>query len=120
MKDQQIFTIIVEGEPYGSESSSLAFLFAKESVKKHIVQAVFFYQNGVYNANKFTNPANDECNLIEEWAALAKQKNIRLVLCSAAGERRGISNSVLQEQFEIGGLSDLAVFIDSSDKVIQF
>ena len=87
----QIFTLLVEGAPYGTEASSLAYLFAQETLKKHNINGIFFYQNGVFNANHLTNPAADEFDLAN-----------------------------LASGYQIGSLSDLATLSLQSDKVVQF
>lgn len=118
--NQNIFTLLVCGAPYGTEASSLAYLFAKEAIKKHSIRAVFFYEEGVLNASNGVSPANDEFNLVKAWIELAKEHMIRLVICETAGERRGIGQLSSKDAFEIGSLSDIASFSLRSDKLVQF
>ena len=92
--NSQIFTLVVEGAPYGSESSSLAYLFAEETVKEHSINGVFFYMEGVFNANSLTNPASDEFDLVNSWSRLADRAGFKLLICSAAGERRGVTPAI--------------------------
>ena len=55
------FALLVCGAPYGSESASQAYLFARELLAQgHLLKKVFFYQEGVMNANMLTSPASDE------------------------------------------------------------
>ncbi len=118
--ENQVFTLLVHGGPYGAETSTLAYLFAQEAVKNHAVRAVFFYEDGVLNAIRSMNPASDEFNLVKAWISLAQEHQIRLVICESAGERRGINNVTIDGSFEIGALSDAASFSLRSDKVVQF
>ncbi|MGN1356529.1 MAG: sulfurtransferase complex subunit TusD [Succinivibrionaceae bacterium] len=118
--DNQVFTLLVHDAPYGRETSSLAYLFAQEVVKNHCLRAVFFYEDGVLNAIRGMNPASDEFNLVKSWIALAKEHQVRLVICESAGERRGINNITAEGSFEIGSLSDAASFSLRSDKLVQF
>jgi len=116
----QIFTLLVEGAPYGTEASSLAYLFVQETLKKHNINGIFFYQNGVFNANHLTNPAADEFDLVNSWSKLACKHGFKLIICSAAGERRGVIETNLASGYQIGSLSDLATLSLQSDKVVQF
>lgn len=115
-----VYTLVVEGPPYGTESASLAYLFASEAVKEHSVRAVFFYADGVLNACRGLSPANDEFNLVKAWQKFAKTHAVRLVLCESAGMRRAVTGPYADEGFEIGSLSDLAVFTSRSDRTVQF
>lgn len=116
----QLFTISVEAAHFGSESSSIAYNFVRELVNKHRVDSVFFIMDGVYNASKFVNPANDEFNLPEAWVELAKKNNFKLKVCVAAAERRGITEKSIALGFEFATLADFAELVKKSDKLVQF
>ncbi|MDE5286150.1 MAG: DsrE family protein, partial [Buchnera aphidicola] len=46
------YTILVTGPAYGTQNSSTAFLFCQSVLKlNHILHSIFFYCDGVYNAN---------------------------------------------------------------------
>ena len=106
--------------PYGSESSSLAYLFAREAVKRHKLEGVFFYEDGVLNALKTVSPASDEFDLVRAWQSLSREHGVRLVLCSAAGLRRGVGLEVAETGFEIGSLSDLSHLVVQGARLVQF
>lgn len=54
------FAIVVTGPAYGTQQASSAFQFAQALiVEGHELSSVFFYREGVYNANQFTSPASD-------------------------------------------------------------
>ena len=115
------FTLLVSGPPYGREAASLAYLFAREAwAGKCPVDAVFFYEDGVLNALKTVAPASGEADLPALWRELSRDTGMRLVLCSAAGERRGAVAGSVAPDFEIGALSDLADLLLTGSRLVQF
>ncbi|MDE5285974.1 MAG: sulfurtransferase complex subunit TusD, partial [Buchnera aphidicola] len=65
------YTILVTGPAYGTQNSSTAFLFCKSLIKlNHSLNSIFFYCDGVYNANSMNTPAIDEFNLLRSWQDL--------------------------------------------------
>ena len=59
------FAIVVTGPAYGTQQASSAFQFAQALiVEGHELSSVFFYREGVYNANQLTSPASDEFDLV--------------------------------------------------------
>lgn len=118
-KDQS-FTILVEGAPYGTEASSLAYLFSQSVLKEHSIRGIFFYMEGIFNANRYTSPANDEFDLVVAWSELATKYNFPLLICEAAAQRRGVVPENLAYGFKIGTLSDFIELSSHSDKTVQF
>lgn len=59
------FAIVVTGPAYGTQQASSAFQFAQALIADgHELSSVFFYREGVYNANQLTSPASDEFDLV--------------------------------------------------------
>ncbi|ANZ22716.1 sulfurtransferase [Buchnera aphidicola (Diuraphis noxia)] len=126
------YTILVTGAVYGTQNSSTAFLFCQSLVKtKHKLHSVFFYCDGVLNANKITTPASDEFNLIKAWQKLNKKYKVKLYVCNSAALRRGVSedektSNICSKKgnvalyFELSGLIELAHSIKICDRIIQF
>jgi len=126
------FSLLVTGAPYGSEASASALLFARALLAQgHLLQSVFFYQEGVLNGNALVHPASDEVNLVSGWAELAGQYGVPLYLCVAAALRRGVVDNTEQAQqrlpaanlhpaFTLAGLGELAQAALTSDRFIQF
>lgn len=126
------YTLIVNGNVYGSQSARNAFAFAKALIEKgHVLVSVFFYQEGVTNGSKLVVPANDEFDLTCAWSTLASTHNIRLETCVAAALRRGIlseeeaalharDGANLADGFKQTGLGSLAEALLMQDRVIQF
>ena len=126
------FGVVVCSAPYGSQGASSAYLFCKTLLESgHHLTGVFFYQDGVLNANQLTSPAGDEINLVENWRALAQQYIFPLEVCLAAGLRRGVIDQQgsqqsllkqfnLEAPFALSGLTQLAEISKHCDRLLQF
>ncbi|KJF81374.1 sulfurtransferase complex subunit TusD [Photobacterium angustum] len=126
------YAIVVNGPAYGNQTSRSAYQFASALIAEgHVLQRVFFYQDGVLNGSALTAPASDEFELVAAWQTLAKTHNVELQTCVAAALRRGIVSEQEAEQnqlpaanladgFEQSGLGGLAEVMLTADRVIQF
>ena len=115
------FALLVNEGPFTHQASDSAYQFAKAAVEKgHTVSRVFFYYDGVYNANKLSEPQSDDRNLVKLWGEIAKQNKIDLVVCVAAGLRRGIVENSLADGFRISGLGQLIEAGMGADRLITF
>ena len=113
--------ILVNEGPFTHQASDSAYRFAVAALEKgHDVARVFFYNDGVYNANKLSEPQTDDRNLVALWSALGKEKDIDLVVCIAAALRRGIKDEVLQDGFRISGLGQLVEAGIQNDRLVVF
>ena len=55
------FALTVTGPAYGTQQASSAWQFAQAVLQEgHELACVFFYREGVLNANQLTAPASDE------------------------------------------------------------
>jgi tRNA 2-thiouridine synthesizing protein D len=125
-------TIQVNEGPYQHQSSDSAYLFTKAALEKgHEIFRVFFYHDGVNNASRLTTPPQDDRNIVERWAELAKQYDLDMVVCVAAAQRRGIVDdgeaqrngkdaTNIQERFRISGLGQLVEAAIQSDRLVVF
>ena len=114
------FALMVTGPAYGTQQASSALQFAHALLAAgHELASVFFYREGVYNANQFTSPASDEFDVVRGWQALNEKQGVELHICVAAALRRGVtdateaarlglSGSNLQPGFSLSGLGALA------------
>ncbi|MDF7666650.1 sulfurtransferase complex subunit TusD [Orbaceae bacterium ESL0727] len=116
------YTLIVTGPAYGTQAAYLAYQFAHALLtdSPHTLRTVFFYGDGVYNGNGYTDPANDEFDLVDAWQKLAQDHQLQLAICIAAAQRRGVTAQNCAEQFTLTGLGELSESIAVSDRVIQF
>ena len=115
------FGILVNEGPFTHQASASAFHFTKTAIEKgHQVLRVFFYYDGVNNANKLSEPQSDDRNLVKMWGDLAKEHNLDLVICVAAALRRGIKEELLADGFRISGLGQLIELGMAADRTIVF
>jgi len=126
------FAIMVTGPAYGTQHASSALQFAKAVLSEgHELACVFFYREGVYNANQLTSPASDEFDLVRAWHALHEEQGVALHICVAAALRRGITDETeagnlglsgfnLQPGFALSGLGALAEASLTCDRMVQF
>lgn len=126
------FALMVTGPAYGTQQASSAWQFAQALIAAgHTLASVFFYREGVYNANQLTLPASDEFDLVRAWQALHDGHGVELHICVAAALRRGVTDdgeakqaglpaSNLQPGFTLSGLGALAEATLTCDRVVQF
>jgi len=113
--------ILVKEGPYTHQASDSALQFARAALSRgHSLARVFFYNDGVYNANQMIAPQSDERNLPALWSELAATHSVDLVVCVAAANRRGIQPALLQKGFRIAGLGQLVEAGIDNDRVIVF
>lgn len=114
------FTILVLEGPYNHQAADSAYQFTQSALKKgHEITGIFFYNDGVNNTNNFMEPPQDDRHIAQRWSELGAQ-GLDLVVCIAAGKRRGICDQNLAPNTRISGLGQLAKMIKDSDRVISF
>ncbi len=115
------FAILINEGPFTHQASDSAYHFTKAAVAKgHGITRVFFYHDGVYNGNKLSEPQSDDRNVVKLWSELGQEHGIELIVCVAAGLRRGIKDEVLAPGFEISGLGQLVEAGILADRLIVF
>ena len=102
------FGILVNEGPFTHQASDSAYQFTKAAIETgHEIVRVFFYHDGVGNANKQSDPPSDDRNLVQLWSELAAEHGVELIVCVAAAMRRGINDELLAAGFKISGLGQL-------------
>ncbi|WNC70562.1 sulfurtransferase complex subunit TusD [Thalassotalea psychrophila] len=120
------FALVVTTSPIDNKTNT-ALAFAEQLLADgHILKGIFFYQDGVLNANKYVQTPSDELNLLTAWAEFNKKTSTPLHLCYTAGERRGLTDSDddqfnhnIHPAFTISGLGELVVLTCAASKVVQ-
>lgn len=113
--------VLVNEGPFTHQASDSAYHFTKAAIEKgHEVLRVFFYYDGVNNANKLSEPQSDDRNLVKLWGDLAAEHNVDLVVCVAAALRRGIKDEILADGFRISGLGQLIELGMAADRTVVF
>jgi tRNA 2-thiouridine synthesizing protein D len=116
-----IFGLMVNEGPFQHQASDTAYQFAKAAIAKgHTVARIFFYYDGVNNANKLSEPQRDDRQIVERWGKLAAEHKVDLVVCVAAALRRGIKDEVLAAGFRISGLGQLIEAGIGADRLVMF
>jgi tRNA 2-thiouridine synthesizing protein D len=113
--------VLVNEGPYQHQASDSAYLFCQAAIARgHEVQRVFFYHDGVNNATKYTEPPQDDRNIVQRWSKLAEEHKLDLVVCVAAALRRGIKDENLAPGFRISGLGQLVEAGIEADRLVTF
>lgn len=116
--------VIVTTPPY-SNLTITALNYIETALKSGIkVIGVFFYQDGVLNANDKVHIASDEFQTIKHWQTLHDTYQLPLHLCITAAEKRGMNDEEdtnnLHNAFTISGLGELVELSTSADRMVQF
>lgn len=126
------FSIVVQGNPYASQSCHSALAFAESVIRGgHELVRVFFYHDAVLVADRFTAPPQDERDISVAWQEFAASNNVELVACIASCLRRGILDETEAESYEketasvapefiISGLGQLVDATINADRVVTF
>jgi tRNA 2-thiouridine synthesizing protein D len=126
-----IYTICIVNGPT-SQAPMTALKFAQAVLqKKHTINKVFFYMDGVYNTSKFIIGSEYHKNISQEWKTLIKQNNLTAIACVSAALKRGIIDSEeakindfsdfnLDDNYEISGITQWISAIVEADRHIVF
>lgn len=117
------FAVIVTTSPYSNYTATAIDVVKAITDSGNEVLGVFFYQDGVLNANSYTAIPQDEFQSHSQWIKLQEEQNIPLHLCITAAEKRGMSDDALTNNigphFTISGLGELVELTNSCDRVLQ-
>ncbi|WP_414501323.1 sulfurtransferase complex subunit TusD [Zymobacter sp. IVIA_12111.31 C1] len=126
------YGFMVLGAPYSTQASHSALRLAEALPERgHRLKAVFFYHDGVFNGAAAMTPPQDEPHLLQRWQRVAEKQQCELLVCVAAGARRGILDAreasrygiaapTLADGFRLAGLSELVMAQQLSDRFITF
>jgi len=126
------FAVVVNEGPYTHQASDSALNFVRAALEKgHEIFRVFFYHDGVNNGTRYTVPPQDDRNLQRLWSEIGLTKNVDLVVCIAAAQRRGIldANEAKRQGkdgdniapgFRISGLGQLIEAGIQADRLVVF
>lgn len=115
------FAILVNEGPFSHQAADTALAFAQAVLEsEHALTRVFFYFDGVQNANRLAAPGNGDRNLVRSWSKLAEEHGVDLVVCIAAGLRRGVREANLAPGFRISGMGQLVEAAMLADRLVTF
>lgn len=126
------YAIQINASPTQSNTAETAYQFIKTALTMgHEVVRVFFYQEGVYHAFRYTSPPDDECQIVKRWSELGREYNLDLVVCISAAQRRGLlvpdeakrqgkQDNDVADGFRIAGLGQWVEAMLQADRFIEF
>ncbi|WP_251978478.1 sulfurtransferase complex subunit TusD [Salinicola avicenniae] len=126
------YALLVQGAPYTHQAALSALRFGRAVVERgHRLKTVFFYHDGVHNASALMTPPQDEVHLAEGWRSLHRGQGTELLVCVAAGLRRGLLDegeasrhgqiaSNVAPPFELTGLGQLLDAMEHHDRMLTF
>jgi sulfur relay protein TusD/DsrE len=113
------FLVVVNESPWASGLALCASRFVRAaSASGHQISAIFFREDGVYNAlpGELTDAGTPD--LVKTWAELAAAADTRLLLCSSSRLRRLENNP--SACFAESGLTEMFELMLQSDRVVSF
>ena len=126
------FALMVLGAPTSSQSPHTALAFARAAVAAgHRIIRIFFFHDGVHCGSDLAIPVAGQQAIAAQWAELAQQHDIDLVVCVASALKRGLLNdseakryaksaSNLHPQFDLSGLGQWIEACALADRVVTF
>ncbi len=115
------FALFVTDSPHGGQASASAFAFASAALDRgHGIERVFFYCEGVHNANRLAAPPGGERSQVREWSRMAAERGVDLAVCINAGLRRGLREVNLAPGFRISGLGQFVEAAIAADRLVSF
>ncbi|WGE89130.1 sulfurtransferase complex subunit TusD [Actinobacillus arthritidis] len=123
------YVLAIKSPVYSAQGAYLAYQVAEALLgAEHNIIQVFFFQDGISNANALVNPASDEINLLEKWQHLAKLHGLPLHLCISLAQRRGVvdyqtsktQQTNLAEGFILAGLGEFSQAVLKADRLLSF
>lgn len=126
------YALLVHAAPYSTQGALSALRFANAVVERgHRLATVFFYHDGVHNASMLASPPQDEVHLVKGWKHLSAEAGTELLVCVAAGLRRGVLDDTeatrhglpmhsLEPPFELTGIGQLVDAMLTHDRLITF
>jgi len=109
-----------------------AYIFAKTVINLgHVINSIFFYGNGVFNACSNVSKSKNVIDLSKKWSYMYKTFNIKLYVCINSVKKRKLvsrneknysltKKKSLHKNFFFSGFGVFLKSIDSSDRFIQF
>lgn len=126
------FSLLITASVSNSEAPATALRFATAALNSgHSIYRIFFFRDGVQNANTFSIAPQDERNIPEAWQQFCHANNIDATTCVSAALKRGVVDEKESQRWQkngnnvsphipIGGLGLLTDAIINSDRLITF
>ena len=127
-----IFTIAVHGYETSSPAALSGVRFARALLNQsHTIHRVFFYHDGVLNAQSLMVTPQEQSSVRDQWVALHDEHGFELSVCIAAALKRGVLNETeraryemsacsIHPAFDVVGLGQLVEAAMVSDRLVTF
>lgn len=127
-----IISLVIHGAPGTTQGAQSALSFCQAALGAgHQIYRLFFYEDGVHNAQTLAVWPQDERNLGTDWAELIRSNQLDAVVCVASALKRGVLNEEeaaryeksaagLDPAWEISGLGQWVDACLHSDRVVSF
>jgi len=115
--------LIVNESPWGSTLALTALHFCRAALESGLgVAAVYFRNDGVYNARPGQVTDRGTPDLAAAWSALGAANGLDLLLCSAAAARRLSAEDLAAAPapFREAGLVEMLSLLQTTDRVVSF
>lgn len=112
--------ILLYDPPFQYDSAEHAFEIAQAALRKSHKVNIFLMMDGVYNPVTTQNGEPFRVRSISERLTELIDKGVKITVCRVCAEVRGVTEEMLPEGVDIGGIYDLADMISESDVVINF
>jgi tRNA 2-thiouridine synthesizing protein D len=115
--------VIVNSSPWGGSLGVTGLRLVRAMLKSGSggglrIAAVYFREEGVYQAQRGRITDNGTPALSDAWQDLAAQHGLPLLLCSAAAQRRLEAGP--RGGFREAGLAEVLELMSSCDRVVSF
>ncbi len=115
---QKRIAFCVLSGPYTFQATHTLIGLANAALARgHDIAGIFFFVDGVYNVNKRIKVEAGSLDLPAELKLLA-DKGVKMAVCSACAEYRGISEGDMVPGAEFAGLATFGEFFEAADKVV--
>ena len=111
---------LVLSGPYTFQGTHTLIQLANAALDKgYDIAGVFFFVDGVNNVNKNIKVEDGMVDIPAELKAL-HGKGVKISICSACAEYRGITEQDIIDGTELAGLATFSEYYEAADKVVVF
>lgn len=127
-----IYSLLVMADPACGSAARHAVAFARAAIQRgHTLHRVFFLDEGTRCGSATAVYPQDEPNPVDDWAALASDHGVELILCVTSALRQGQLDTQeaarhereapsIHPAFTISGLGQLIDATAASDRLVTF
>ncbi len=111
------FTVIITSSPYNSQNPYNALRFALGAVAEDHKVNIFLIGDGVYLAQK---NQKSQFYQIEKMINECMEFGCEIMACGVCCDERGVTEDIMIKGIRVASITDLVVWVDGSDNVLNF